>query len=78
MRESLDYVRDLNPEIAAIVRGAYGRSIRDGFGVVVALSACAGVASCEFFFPFSSLKQRGGSGLMTWLLLSFPEGEEDQ
>ena len=45
VRESLDYIRGLDPQVARLVREAYGESIRDGFGVVCGLVACAGIAS---------------------------------
>ena len=45
VRESLDYIRGLDSQVARVVRDAYGESIRDGFGVVCGLVACAGVAS---------------------------------
>ena len=48
VRESLDFIRRLEPDVAATVREAYAKSIRDGFGVVLGLVVCAAVASCEF------------------------------
>ena len=48
VRESLEYIKELNPQVAVLVRRAYGESIRDGFAVVSGLVAMAGFASCEF------------------------------
>ena len=48
VRESLDYIRGLDPSVAQLVRQAYGESIRDGFGLVCGLVVCACIAACEF------------------------------
>ena len=45
VRRSLDYLKTLNPEVAAIVRKCYGHAIRDGFMLMVVIAFFAMVSS---------------------------------
>lgn len=47
VRESLDYVKTLEPEVREIVRQCYGAATRNGFGLMLGLVAFAMLASCE-------------------------------
>ena len=37
VRESLDYIKQLDPDIAKIVRGCYGSSVNQGFAFMVVI-----------------------------------------
>jgi predicted MFS family arabinose efflux permease len=45
VRESLDYVKELAPEIQEIVRESYASATRTGFGLVLAIVACSMISS---------------------------------
>lgn len=47
VRESLDYIKTLEPEVRNLVRQCYAKSIRDGFGFILGMIACAMVGSCK-------------------------------
>ena len=48
IRESLDYVKTLDPEIENVVRRCYGQATRDGFALMLGLLSFAMLASCEY------------------------------
>lgn len=47
VRESLDYVRTLEPAVREAVRQCYASATRSGFVFVLAIGCCAMLASCE-------------------------------
>ena len=48
VRESLEYVRGLSPQLQEIVRQCYGSATRHGFFFLSILVLCAAISSCEF------------------------------
>lgn len=52
VRESLEYLKTLDPETRAIVRRCYGDATTVGFGLMIGIAAFAAVSSCKFFFSF--------------------------
>lgn len=53
VRESLEYVRGLSPQLQEIVRQCYGSATRHGFFFLSVLVLCAAISSCEFtFLPY--------------------------
>ena len=52
VRESLEYIKTLNPEIAEIVRQCYGSATTAGFGFMLCVVSCAMLSSCEYMTIF--------------------------
>lgn len=48
VRESLDYIETLEPEVREAVRQSYGSAIRAGFGLMLCIVAFAMLSSCEY------------------------------
>ena len=48
VRESLDYIKILEPEIQEVVRQCYSVATRNGFSLMLCFSACAMLSSCEY------------------------------
>lgn len=46
VRESLDYIKTLDPDVRVLVRGCYQASVNSAFGVAIGIVCCALVASC--------------------------------
>lgn len=46
VRESLDYIKKLDPDVANIVRSCYGWSTNKGFGFLVAIVFLALFSAC--------------------------------
>ena len=46
VRESLDYVKTLDPAVRAVVRRCYATAMREGFGFIMGIVAFAMLASC--------------------------------
>ena len=55
VRESLEYVKTLNPDVQNIVRQCYGTATRHGFIFMAGLVLCAAVSSCKSRFTITSL-----------------------
>lgn len=47
VRESLDYVKTLEPEVRVIVRQCYGQATRNGFSFILGTMAFAALSSCR-------------------------------
>lgn len=47
VRQSLDYIKTLDPEVRDIVRQCYGSATRAGFDLILGIVACAMLSSCE-------------------------------
>lgn len=47
VRESLDFIKTLDPEVQAIVRACYGSAVRNGFALMFVLGFLAAISSCE-------------------------------
>lgn len=47
VRESLDYIKTLDPEAREIVRQCYGTATRAGFALMLGMVACAMLSSCR-------------------------------
>lgn len=47
VRESLDYVKTLEPAVREAVRQCYASSTRNGFGFILGIACCAMLASCK-------------------------------
>ena len=54
VRESLDYIKTLDPEVKEMVRQSYGSAVRAGYGLVLGIVAFAMLSSCNY--PLSCLK----------------------
>ena len=54
VRESLDFVRTLDPETQAIVRRTYGCTITSAFGVMVAVALMSCISACKHLHPVHS------------------------
>lgn len=52
VRESLDYLKNLDPDTREIVRQCYGHATTAGFGLMIGIAAFAALSSCEFCFFF--------------------------
>ena len=52
VRESLDYVKTLEPHIQEIVRRCYGAATRDGFTLMLCIAFFAMLSSCKLSFTF--------------------------
>ena len=50
VRESLDYIKTLEPEVRDIVRQCYESAIRAGFALMLCIVACAMLSSCEWSY----------------------------
>ena len=48
VRESLDYIKTLEPEVRETVRQCYESATRAGFGLMLCIVACAMLSSCEY------------------------------
>ena len=48
VRESLDYIKLLEPEVQGVVRNCYGVATTNGFGLMLGLSAFAMLSSCGY------------------------------
>ena len=48
VRESLDYVKSLDPELQKIVRQCYGTSTRNGFCLMLVIVSFAMISSCKY------------------------------
>lgn len=55
VRESLEYLKTLDPETREVVRRCYGDATTVGFGLMIGIAAFAAVSSCKFFSFFFSL-----------------------
>lgn len=49
VRESLEYIKELDPDVQAIVRECYANATRATFMVGVFIVACAAISSCKQF-----------------------------
>ena len=49
VRESLDYIKTLEPGVREIVRQCYGSATRAGFGLMLGIVAFAMLSSCKWF-----------------------------
>ena len=47
VRESLDFIRGLEPEVRDVVRKCYGAATRDGFGLMLGIVCFAMLSSCK-------------------------------
>ena len=47
VRESLDFIRGLEPEVREVVRACYGAATRQGFGLMLGIVSFAMLSSCE-------------------------------
>lgn len=56
VRQSLDYIKNLDPALAKVVRMSYGWSINKGFAFMLGLSAFGFVSS--FFIKEKSIRRR--------------------
>ena len=52
VRESLDYLKTLDPDTREIVRQCYGYATTAGFGLMLGIVAFAALSSCEFDLLF--------------------------
>ena len=54
VRQSLEYMKTLEPEIRIVVKECYGVAVRAGFGVMLAILSFSALSSCKFqpFFLF--------------------------
>ena len=50
VRESLDYLKTLDPDTREIVRQCYGHATTAGFGMMIGIAGFAALSSCELFF----------------------------
>lgn len=48
VRQSLDYIKTLDPEAREIVRQCYGTATRAGFALMLGIVACAMLSSCRY------------------------------
>ena len=48
VRESLEYIRQLDPATATIVRTAYSDSVRTAFNAIIVFFIAAWISSCKF------------------------------
>lgn len=48
VRESLDYVKTLEPEVREVVRQCYGKATRNGFSFILGFMAFAALSSCRW------------------------------
>ena len=55
VRESLDFIRGLEPEVREVVRACYGAATRQGFGLMLGIVSFAMLSSCEC--PFLVLSE---------------------
>ena len=51
VRESLDYVKSLDPSIQDIVRSCYGVAVRNGFALMLVIVSFAMMSSCTSILP---------------------------
>ena len=51
VRESLDFVKTLAPEVQAVVRKAYGSAITTSFGILIGVAAMSFLAACKTESP---------------------------
>ena len=49
VRQSLDYVKTLDPAIRALVRQSYESATQTGFGLMLGIVALSMISSCECF-----------------------------
>ena len=70
VRESLDYVKSLSPEVQAVVRQCYGIATRHSFILLIGLAFCAAISSCKLPLALHLM--------LLMPLLSFHQGEETQ
>lgn len=47
VRQSLDYIHGLEPELRELVRTSYGAALTNGFGLMVAVVAGSLISACE-------------------------------
>lgn len=50
VRESLDYLKVLEPATREVVRQCYGAATRAGFGLMLGIVSFAAICSCEYHF----------------------------
>lgn len=66
VRQSLEYIKTLEPETRVIVRGCYEIAIRNGFGFILAVVSLAMLSSCALRNPYvmctKANRQQGSSG----------------
>ena len=55
VRESLEFVKSLDPTVQKIVRDCYGTALRHGFIFMLSLVIGAAISSCTFAFTLTSL-----------------------
>ena len=53
VRESLEYLKTLDPAIQELIRQCYGNAITAGFGSLIAIATLAAISSGEF--PYRTL-----------------------
>ncbi len=51
VRESLDYIRTLDPDVREVVRQCYGSATRHGFGLMLGIVSFAMLSSCTCSLP---------------------------
>ena len=56
VRESLDYIKTLEPGVRETVRQCYGSATRAGFGLMVGIVACAMLSSCKYHSLFNKMR----------------------
>ena len=49
VRQSLDYIRTLDPDTQEVVKKCYSNSTRAGFGFLIGVAAFAAVSSCKIW-----------------------------
>ncbi|KAG7010080.1 hypothetical protein G7Y79_00001g003520 [Physcia stellaris] len=54
VRESLEYLKTLDPAIQELIRQCYGNAITAGFGLLIAIASLAAISSGEF--PYRTLE----------------------
>ena len=50
VRQSLDYMKTLEPEVREIVRQCYGTAVRNGFGLMLGIVFFATLSSCKYWY----------------------------
>lgn len=78
VRQSLDFIKTLEPEVRALVVECYALATRTAFGVVVAVVGCAALASCKslflfFFFLFFLFSFSPWVGSFSFSLVAFQQ-----
>lgn len=64
VRQSLDYIKTLEPEIQEIVKNCYVVAIRAGLGVMLGINSFSALSSCEFSLPSSFFRTQLGEEML--------------